>query len=216
MTLIPFIEGMALGAGFIIAIGAQNAYLLSLGIKRNHHFTAATICAFWDIFLIALGVLGVGAWVQANPSLLKYTLWGGAIFLLAYGVRAFISAWRGKSLDTGDGEVGIGLQSLKNVAITTFAIGVLNPHVYLDTIVLLGSISGKYPGNGRYIFGAGAALSSVIWFYSLGFAEQLLAPFFARPVSWRILDGFICLTMWGIAVKLLLQAMGRKFTGLYF
>jgi L-lysine exporter family protein LysE/ArgO len=206
--LLPFLEGMALGGGLIIAIGAQNAYLLSLGIKRNHHFAAATICALWDITLITLGVLGIGAWVQANPSVLRYTLWGGAVFLIAYGLRAFLSAWKGKVLDPGDGEVGIGLQSLKNVAITTFAIGVLNPHVYLDTIVLLGSISGKFAGDGRYLFGLGAATSSVIWFYSLGFAGQLLAPLFARPTAWRIMDALICLTMWGIAAKLVLQAAG--------
>ena len=205
--LLPFLEGMALGGGLIIAIGAQNAYLLSLGIKRNHHFIAATICALWDITLIALGVLGVGAWVQANPSVLKYTLWGGAIFLLAYGLRAFVGAWKGKVLDAGEGEPGIGLQSLKNVAITMFAIGVLNPHVYLDTIVLLGSISGKFQGKGRYLFGLGAAASSVIWFYSLGFAGQLLAPLFARPIAWRVLDGLICITMWGIAAKLIMQAI---------
>jgi len=198
---------MALGGGLIIAIGAQNAYLLSLGIKRNHHFAAATICTLWDITLITLGVLGVGAWVQANPSMLKYTLWGGAVFLIAYGVRAFMSAWEGKVLDPGDGEVGFGLQSLKNVAITTFAIGVLNPHVYLDTIVLLGSISGKFTGNGRYLFGLGAATSSVIWFYSLGFASQLLAPLFGRPTAWRIMDVLICLTMCVIAAKLIVQAV---------
>ena len=208
MELVPFIEGMALGGGLIIAIGAQNAYLLSLGIKRNHHFAAASICALWDITLITLGVLGVGAWVQANPSVLKYTLWGGAIFLIVYGARAFASAWKGKVLETGDGEFTSRHQSLKDVAITMFAIGVLNPHVYLDTIVLLGSISGKFQGNGRYLFGLGAAVSSVIWFYSLGFAGQLLAPLFARPIAWRILDGLICLTMWGIAAKLIIQATG--------
>lgn len=206
--LLPFLEGVALGGGLIIAIGAQNAYLLSLGIKRNHHVAAATICTLWDITLITLGVMGVGAWVQANPSVLKYTLWGGAIFLFAYGTRAFASAWTGKVLKADDGKSAIGMQSLKNVAITTFAIGVLNPHVYLDTIVLLGSISGKFQGNGRYLFGLGAAVSSVIWFYSLGFAGQLLAPLFARPIAWRILDGLICLTMWGIAVKLVIQAIG--------
>lgn len=205
MSIVPFIEGMVLGGGLIIAIGAQNAYLLSLGIKRNHHFAAASICALWDVTLITLGVLGVGAWVQANPSVLKYTLWGGAVFLFIYGARAFVSAWKGKVLEADDKDGLLGLQSLKNVAITTLAIGVLNPHVYLDTIVLLGSISGKFQGNGRYLFGLGAAVSSIIWFYSLGFAGQLLAPFFARPVSWRILDGFICLTMWGIAVKLIMQ-----------
>ena len=207
MTLVPFIEGILLGGGLIIAIGAQNAYLLSLGIKRNHHFPAATICALWDITLIALGVMGVGAWVQANPSVLKYTLWGGAIFLFAYGVRALLSAWKGKVLRAENGEMAPGQQSLKNVVITMFAIGVLNPHVYLDTIVLLGSISGKFQGSGRYFFGAGAAVSSVVWFYSLGFAGQLLAPLFAKPVSWRILDGLICLTMWGIALKLIMQAV---------
>lgn len=208
MTFIPFLEGTALGGGLIVAIGAQNAYLLSLGTKRNHHFAAASICVLWDIILITLGVLGVGAWVQANPSVLKYTLWGGAVFLLAYGARAFASAWNGKVLDADSGGKAMGLPSLKNVAMTMFAISILNPHVYLDTIVLLGSISGKFHGNGRYLFGAGAAMSSVLWFYSLGFAGQLLAPLFAKPTAWRILDAMICLTMWGIAAKLVMQAMG--------
>ena len=207
MSYVPFLEGFLLGGGLIIAIGAQNAYLLALGIKRNHHFAAANICAAWDVTLIALGVLGVGAWVQANPSVLKYTLWAGALFLFAYGGRAFYSAWKGKVLEAGGPGNVVGTQSLKNVALTMMAISVLNPHVYLDTIVLLGSISGKYHGSGRYLFGAGAAVSSFIWFYSLGFAGQLLAPFFSKPISWRLLDGFICLTMWGIAVKLIMQVM---------
>jgi len=205
MIVIPFLEGMVLGGGLIVAIGAQNAYLLSLGIKRNHHFAAASICTLWDITLITLGVLGVGAWVQANPSVLKYTLWGGAIFLFAYGARAFVSAWTGKVLEAEDGESKVGLQSLKTVAITTLVIGIFNPHVYLDTIVLLGSISGKFQGNERYFFGMGAATSSVIWFYSLGFAGQFLAPLFRKPTSWRVLDGLICLTMWGIAAKLIME-----------
>lgn len=207
MSLIPFLEGFLLGGGLIIAIGAQNAYLLSLGIKRNHHFAAATVCFLWDTTLITLGVLGVGAWVQANPSVLKYTLWGGALFLFAYGARALASALRERVLDADGPGNGLVPQSLKNVALTMMAISILNPHVYLDTIVLLGSISGKFHGGGRYLFGAGAVLSSFAWFYSLGFAGQLLAPFFRRPSSWRLLDGLICLTMWGISVKLILQAV---------
>jgi len=207
MSFVPFLEGFLLGGGLIIAIGAQNAYLLSLGIKRNHHFAAATICFLWDTALITLGVLGVGAWVQANPSVLKYTLRGGALFLFAYGARALASALKGKALEAGGPGSVPGSQSLKDVALTMMAISVLNPHVYLDTIVLLGSISGKYHGGGRYLFGAGAASSSFIWFYSLGFAGQLLGPFFRRPASWRLLDGLICLTMWGISIKLIWQAV---------
>ncbi|MGD8353659.1 MAG: LysE/ArgO family amino acid transporter [Pseudomonadota bacterium] len=208
MTMVPFLEGMALSGGLIIAIGAQNAYLLSLGIKRNHHFAAATVCAFWDMTLITLGVLGVGAWVQANPAVLKYILWGGALFLTAYGARALRSAGKGRVLEPRDEKGASGFKSLRNVVLTTAAISVLNPHVYLDTIVLLGSISGRYQGIGRYLFGIGAATASVLWFYSLGFAGQLLAPFFAKPTAWRILDVLICLTMWSIAAKLILQAVG--------
>ena len=207
MSMIPFFEGFALGGGLIIAIGAQNAYLLSLGIRKNHHFAAATICFLWDATLITLGVLGVGAWVQANTSVLKYTLWGGTLFLVAYGARALTSALRERVLEARGPWNGSGQHSLKNVMITMAMISVLNPHVYLDNIVLLGSISGKYPGDGRFLFGAGAVLSSFIWFYALGFAGQLLAPLFRRPASWRILDGLICLTMWGIAVKLILQVV---------
>lgn len=206
MSFVPFLEGFLLGGGLIVAIGAQNAYLLSLGIKRNNHFAAATICFLWDTTLITLGVLGVGAWVQANPSVLKYTLWGGALFLFAYGARAFASALKERVLEAGGPGSEFGSQSLKNVALTMMAISILNPHVYLDTIVLLGSVSGKFYGGGRYIFGAGAVLSSFIWFYSLGFTGQLLAPIFNKPSSWRLLDGLICLTMGGISIKLILQA----------
>jgi L-lysine exporter family protein LysE/ArgO len=112
-------------------------------------------------------------------------------------------------LEPGSVESAPGLQSFRSVALTTLSLSALNPHVYLDTIVVLGSISGKYHGNGRHLFGAGAAAASVLWFYSLGFAGQLLAPLFARPMAWRILDVLICITMWGIAAKLILQAIGQ-------
>lgn len=205
----PYIEGFLLGGSLIIAIGAQNAYVLSLGISRNHHLASASICAIIDISLIFMGVAGVGSWVQANPGLLKIALWGGAVFLFLYGLRTLRSAVKGEvmEVDASGGFVSGGRPSLKRVAFTTLAVSLLNPHVYLDTVVLMGSISGKFAGSGRFVFAAGASTASVIWFYSLAFAGQLMAPALARPTAWRVLDVIICLTMWGIAVRLVLDAL---------
>ena len=205
----PYIEGFLLGGSLIIAIGAQNAYILSLGIGGNHHVASASLCAIIDISLIALGVAGVGSWVQANPGVLKIALWGGAAFLFFYGLRTLRSAVKGEVMEVdATGEfVSAGRLSLKTVTITTLAVSLLNPHVYLDTVVLMGSISGKFAGSGRVLFALGASTASIIWFYSLAFAGQLMAPALARPTAWRVLNVIICLTMWGIALRLVLDVL---------
>jgi L-lysine exporter family protein LysE/ArgO len=207
MTSAPYIEGFLLGGSLIIAIGAQNAYVLSLGISRNHHLVSATICAVIDVSLIVMGVAGMGRLVQTNTALLKIALWGGAAFLFLYGLRMLRLAISGEVLQVDASGPGPGL-TLKNVTLTTLAVSLLNPHVYLDTVVLMGSISGKFTGSGRIIFALGACTASAIWFYSLAFAGQLLAPVLGRPTVWRVLHVIFCLTMWGIAMRLVMDAIG--------
>jgi L-lysine exporter family protein LysE/ArgO len=210
MTSAPYIEGFLLGGSLIIAIGAQNAYVLSLGISRNHHLVSATICAIVDVSLIIMGVAGMGRLVQTNTALLKIALWGGAAFLFLYGLRILRLAISGEVLQVDASRPpGSGPSlTLKNVTLTTLAVSLLNPHVYLDTVVLMGSISGKFIGSGRIIFALGACTASVIWFYSLAFAGQLLAPVLGRPTVWRVLHVIFCLTMWGIAIRLVMDALG--------
>lgn len=196
---LPFIQGMGVGGGLIMAIGAQNAFVLSHGIRRSHPLTIAAICCAGDILLITIGVAGVGTLVTASPLLSQIATWGGALFLICYGTGAMRSALQGNSLETSEQTV----KSLSHVIAATCAVTFLNPHAYLDTVVLVGSLSGQFQGDGRYAFGLGACLASFIWFFSLSFGAALLAPLFRKPQAWRILDGFVCLVMWGIAASLL-------------
>lgn len=154
--------------------------------------------------LIGIGIMGVGRAVAANHLLSQIATFGGALFLFWYGLNAFRSAYQGGALK-GEGEV---ITSLQSALLTTFAITLLNPHVYLDTVILLGSISSQYEGNSRFLFGAGAMTASIIWFFSLSLGGRLLAPLFKNVTSWRILDSLVGLTMWTIAGSLLLNVSG--------
>jgi len=196
--LIPFIQGAGVGGGLIVAIGAQNAYVFSQGVRRNHPLPIALLCGFCDSMLILLGVSGVGTLVASNPLLGQVAAWGGALFLLWYGVRSLQSALRGGVLEEDQHTTG----SLRAVLGATLAVTLLNPHVYLDTLVLLGGISGQYPADERFLFGAGAMTASFAWFFVLSLGAGLLAPFFRRPIAWRILDSLVFLTMWSIALTL--------------
>lgn len=195
----PYIAGFAMGAGLIIAIGAQNAFVLSQGIRKNHHVVVAAICFFCDSVLIFAGVAGVGRAFAASPILQKVATWAGVIFLVIYGAKALRAAMENDVLRVQRG----GRISLKEVVVTTFAITLLNPHVYLDTVVLLGSISSQFAVNDRYIFALGACTASCLWFFSLSLGGTLLAPIFEKPGAWRILDLFVCGSMWAVAVLLL-------------
>lgn len=201
--LIPYIQGFGTGAGLIIAIGAQNAFVLSQSIKKNNHLTVCLVCALCDAILITLGVLGTGDLVASNPMLLKPAAWGGAAFLAWYGLGSFRSAIKGGKLESEE----VATTGLRSIIMLTLAITLLNPHVYLDTVVMLGSISGQYAGDARYIFGLGAITASFIWFYTLGFGGRALAPLFRKPGTWRILDTGIGITMWIIAVGLAQKGM---------
>ena len=196
---LSFLQGFGIGGGLIIAIGAQNAFVLSQGVRRNYPVAIALICGLCDSTLILLGITGVGSTVATSPVLGQLTVWGGAIFLVWYGARAFRSAWQGNTLETNNNNV----KTLKAVIVTTLAITLLNPHVYLDTLVLLGSISGQFHGHQRLLFGAGAITASFTWFFTLSLGAGLLAPIFRKKIAWRVLDGIVCCTMWGIATSLL-------------
>lgn len=195
----PFITGLATSAGLIIAIGAQNAFVLSQGVRREHHWAIAGLCSFIDALLITLGIAGMGVLIGQSETVLQLITWGGAAFLFWYGAKALRSAFRDEVLDLSESQ----FSGLRSALLTTLALSLLNPHVYLDTVVLLGSIGGRYPDYDRYWFGAGAVLFSFIWFFSLSLGARWLAPLFRRPVSWRLLDGFVCLMMWTLAGLLL-------------
>lgn len=195
--LASFVPGFALGLSLILAIGAQNAFVLRQGLRRSHVFAVCLMSSASDAVLIVAGVVGFGALAEAVPWFEPVMRYGGAAFLIWYGWRNAVSAWRGGAhLDADNGAE----QSLRTTLLTLIALTWLNPHVYLDTLVLLGSISAQYPD--KTAFGAGAVLSSFVFFFSLGYGARLLSPIFANPQAWRILDGVIALTMWAIAAKL--------------
>lgn len=199
----PFTQGFLLAAGLIIAIGAQNAFVLTRAVRRNHHVPVAVICILCDALLISAGLAGVGGLVAAAPFLTRAMAWAGAVFLLWYGWSALRSALRGGGLETGED----GLLSLRAAILTTLAVTLLNPHVYIDTVMLLGGLGGRFPGGQRLVFGAGAVLASFVWFIALCLFGRILAPLFRKPLSWRILDGSVCLVMWFIAGSLVMQAL---------
>jgi L-lysine exporter family protein LysE/ArgO len=195
--------GLGLGLSLIIAIGAQNAFVLRQGLRREHVLAVVAICALSDAALIAIGVAGGGALFAAVPWLIELIRWVGAAFLTAYGVLAAVRAIRRPQNDAGlQAETGTG-GTLGAAVLTCLALTWLNPHVYLDTVLLLGSVASTH-GSDRWWFAAGAMTGSLVWFSALGFGARLLAPFFARPIAWRILDGIIAVVMIGIALSLVL------------
>lgn len=196
-----FFQGFAVGGGLIIAIGAQNAFVLSQGIRRRHYIVIPAICSICDALLIALGISGMGSLVAMNPGLTLATAWGGATLLFWYGLNSFRSMISPSTL-TAD---TMGPDSVKGIILTTLGLTLLNPHVYLDTVVLIGSIGSRFPGYERILFGAGAAAASVIWFFSLSLGGKILAPLFQKPLSWKILDMVVGITMWAIAVSLVMH-----------
>ncbi len=193
-----FLPGFFLSLTLIVAIGAQNAFVLRQGLRRAHVFWVCLTCAASDAVLIAGGVAGFGALAKAVPWFEPLMRYGGAAFLLWYGWLNARSAWRGGAvLDVAGAET----QSLSAAIATLLALTFLNPHVYLDTVVLIGSISAQYPD--RLWFGIGATLASFSFFFTLGYGARFLSPLFANPRAWQVLDAAIALTMWAIAIKLL-------------
>jgi L-lysine exporter family protein LysE/ArgO len=199
-VLAAALAGLALGASLIVAIGAQNAFVLRQGLRREHVATVVAICAVSDVVLIALGVAGAGSLVRAVPWLIVVARIAGALFLGAYGALAVRRAIRPSALTAGS-QPGPGSRAA--VVLACLAFTWLNPGVYLDTVVLVGSIAGTH-GELSWAFGVGAAVASIVWFSLLGFGARALAPVFRKPLAWRVLDAVIAAIMFGVAVSLLL------------
>ncbi|MGG7565903.1 LysE/ArgO family amino acid transporter [Rhodovulum sp. DZ06] len=200
-TFVPAaLAGFATGFSLILAIGAQNAFVLRQGLARTHVFWVCLTCAVSDAVLVIAGVAGMGALIAGNETLRLVMTWGGAAFLLAYGALRLRAAWRGEAMAMQ----GAAEQSLRAALLATLAFTWLNPHVYLDTLALIGAISTDFPPADRPAFAAGAVTSSFVFFFGLGYGARLLAPLFALPAAWRVLDVLIAAVMWTIAATLIL------------
>ncbi|MGY1771255.1 LysE/ArgO family amino acid transporter [Blastococcus sp. SYSU D00813] len=204
-ALVAAASGLALGLGLIVAIGAQNAFVLRQGLRLEHVAVVVAVCALSDLALIVAGVAGAGAVLSSLPWLVPVVCFAGAVFLLGYGLLAARRAARPGALLTGASGARAGLAA---TVATCLALTWLNPHVYLDTVVLLGSTASTY-GEHRWQFAAGAGLGSVLWFTGLGFGARLLRPVFARPAAWRVLDGGIAVVMVVLAVSLAVRGVAE-------
>ena len=202
LPLEAFGRGLGLGAGLIIAIGAQNAFVLRQGLKREGRFLIVLLCTGCDAALIALGAAGFGGLIAHLPWLTRAAAWTGALFLLVYGAGAFHRALRPTAL-SHDAPAA----SRAGLVGTALALSLLNPHVYLDTVVLIGGLSSQYPPSARRWFAGGAVTASALWFFGLAYGAAFLVPLFHRPSTWRILDLSIGCVMWAIAASLLLPLL---------
>lgn len=195
------VAGFFLGGSLIIAIGAQNAFILRQGLVRSHVFVVCLIAALSDALLIAAGVAGLGAIVARSNILIGIVTLGGAAFLTGYAAMAVRRAMHPNALETAGSSAG----GFWAAVTTCLALTFLNPHVYLDTILLIGGLSGQYEGSERLAFGAGAVVASFVWFFALGYGARLLAPVFVKPMAWRVLDILIAAIMLFLAAGLLLR-----------
>lgn len=226
--MLTLLAGLGLGLSLIVAIGAQNVFVLRQGIRREHVLAVVIICATSDAMLILAGVGGLGHMISAAPWLVVAARWAGGLFLLAYGLLAARRAWRGgESLaverlndragaplgeaggmrDSSTGAAMLARPRLAPIVLTTIALTWLNPHVYLDTVLMLGSIAATY-GEGRWLFAAGAVLASILWFTALGFGARYVSRWLRTERSWRIVDGVIAAVMITLAVSLVLPVFG--------
>lgn len=203
------LKGAMISGGLIIAIGAQNAFVLKQGLLRNHIFWVALICFLCDAVLMSAGVLGLGSLINASRVATLGLALVGAAFLFWYGGRAFRSAWQGSGhLEAATGNAAT--TSLPTVVAATFAITLLNPHVYLDTVVVIGGVAGTLAFEDKLLFLLGAVSVSCLWFFGLGYGARLLSPLFQKPRTWQILDVLIGVVMWWIALELLRFAFTRQ------
>jgi L-lysine exporter family protein LysE/ArgO len=202
-VLLAAASGLGLGLSLIVAIGAQNAFVLRQGLRLEHVAAVVGVCAASDVVLIAAGVAGAGALLTRLPWLVPVVCLAGAVFLLAYGLLAARRALRPAALQAGTGGSAAGLAATVG---TCLALTWLNPHVYLDTVVLLGSLASTF-GDRRWAFATGAGIGSAVWFAGLGFGARLLRPVFARPAAWRVLDAVIAAVMVALAVSLAVRGL---------
>jgi L-lysine exporter family protein LysE/ArgO len=196
-VLTSALAGFAASAVLILAIGAQNAFVLRQGLRREHVAPVVIVCALSDLALITAGIAGLGAVVAGHAAAVRVVTWFGAAFLVGYAILAARRALRPSGLNPAADAPA----TLRGTVLTALALTYLNPHVYLDTVLLLGSIAQRHPH--RWLFGLGAALASAVWFTALGLGARRLGPVLARPGAWRVLDGLIAVVMVGVAVTLL-------------
>ncbi|RML34723.1 putative lysine efflux permease, LysM family [Pseudomonas syringae pv. atrofaciens] len=196
-----YLNGLLIAAGLIMAIGTQNAFVLAQGLRREHHVPVAMLCIVCDAILVAAGVFGLANVLAQNPTLLAVARWGGVIFLSWYGLHALRRACSRQSLEHS---AAVGRKSLRTVLLSALAVTLLNPHVYLDTVLLIGSLGAQQGVPGAYV--AGAASASLLWFSSLALGAAWLAPWLARPATWRVLDLMIAVMMFSVAFQLIRSA----------
>ena len=197
-----YLQGFAIGLSLIVAIGAQNAFVLKQGLKKQAVFWVCFVCALSDSILVVLGITGFATVIQLYPELVGFAKWAGAVFLLWYGLQHVIQAFKSnQSLHAGSqNEI-----QLSKIIIVCLALTWLNPHVYLDTVVLIGSISTQFEQTKLY-FTLGVITASWFFFFSLGYGARVLIPVFANPKAWKVLDVVIALIMWSIAISLIMTA----------
>lgn len=191
---------MLTGLALIVAIGAQNAFVLRQGIRRQHVWTVVLLCIASDVFLISVGTAGIGFLIERVPWLLEIFRWGGVIYLVGFAIQSFRSAMKPQGLRAA----GEGGGSRQSVVLTTLALTWLNPHVYLDTVIMLGNLANQQ-GDQRWVFSAGAITGSVIWFIALGTGAKALSRVLNTPLTWRIVDVFVGVVMLAIALTLALN-----------
>ncbi|GFM70148.1 amino acid transporter LysE [Pseudomonas cichorii] len=193
-----YFNGLLVAGGLIMAIGAQNAFVLAQGLRREHHVPVAMLCILCDAILVAVGVFGLANVLAQNPTLLAVARWGGVIFLSWYGIQALRRACSRQSLEQ---DAKAGQRSRRAVLLSALAVTLLNPHVYLDTVLLIGSLGAQQSAPGAYV--AGAASASFAWFSILALGAAWLAPWLARPATWRLLDLMVAVMMFSVAAQLI-------------
>jgi L-lysine exporter family protein LysE/ArgO len=199
--LLTLLKGFGTSGSLIVAIGAQNAFVIRQGMLRRHLFMTALLCSVIDALLILLGVLGFGQLISAYPLSIELSKYFAIIFLFFYGVISLKSSLNPKCLENGKEQE---LPSAKKTIFLLLALSLLNPHVYLDTVILLGSIASQQPPDQQIYFTLGAISASFLWFFAITYGSYLLTPFLSKQSSWRIIDGLIALTMWGIGISLMI------------
>lgn len=196
-----YLNGLLVALGLIMAIGTQNAFVLAQGLRREHHVPVAVLCIVCDAVLVAVGVFGLANVLMQNPTLLTVARWGGVVFLSWYGLQALRRACARQSLEHSAGQ---GTRSRRAVLLSALAVTLLNPHVYLDTVLLIGSLGAQQSVPGAYV--AGAASASLLWFSALAIGAAWLAPWLARPATWRLVDLMVAVMMFSVAVQLIRSA----------
>lgn len=201
--LAPTVLGFGTGLALIVAIGSQNAFVLRQGIRGEHVTAVVLVCSVSDALLIAAGIAGVGVLLQSSPVIVDVVRFAGAAFLVGYGIMAARRALRPGALTASGRQPAVGLGAALS---TVLALTWLNPHVYLDTVLLIGSVANQQTQDLRWWFGGGAIAASIAWFSALGFGARVLRPFFARPSSWRILDALVAAVMLMLGIRLAVGA----------